>query len=614
MTENRKPASNDAKHEVQFYESEGYLTEVVSRFIREGVAAGEPVIIIAASEHRESLTAALRDDGFDVDSSVRVGKLVFLDARNTLSTFMVGGMPDDESFKKQIGGVIEKARVRKPGATVRAFGEMVDLLWRDGNSEAAVRLEELWNQLAATHDFALLCGYTMSNFDGEAHTGKFEYVCGQHTHVKPTEQYSKASDSQARLHEITLLQQRARSLESEMERRKALELSLRELVSREQAARSEAENASRLKDEFLAILSHELRTPLNAILGWSQILESRSDPQTVARALDVIGRNAKLQLSLINDLLDVSRIMTGKMVLKSDPVDLGQVIRASLDTVRPAALAKGIETEAFVDEPAPFMVGDADRLQQVLWNILMNAIKFTPKGGKVELRLEQDDSHLRILVKDTGIGIEPAFLPFVFDRFRQGDTGTTRRTGGLGIGLAVARYLVEAHGGTISAESAGPGFGATFTISFPISRPDDQADREQAAKNRPVLEGFHILVVDDERDTCELFKFVLEEAGASVGVALSADEALNLLASQPFDLVLADIGMPNKDGYAFIAAVRAHPMPEVRNILMIAVTSYTAEHFRTQAEAAGFDDFITKPVSPAQLTKSVAERLIGRAR
>jgi CheY-like chemotaxis protein len=277
-------------------------------------------------------------------------------------------------------------------------------------------------------------------------------------------------------------------------------------------------------------------------------------------------------------------------------------------------LAKGIEMEVFVDEPAPFMVGDADRLQQVLWNILSNAIKFTPKGGKVDLRLEQDDSHLRILVKDSGIGIEPAFLPFVFDRFRQADTGTTRRSGGLGLGLAVARYIVEAHGGTISAESAGPGFGAIFIVSFPLSRPDEQADRELAAKNKPLLEGYRILVVDDERDTGELFKFVLEEAGAIVAVASAADEALTILPSRSFDLVLADIGMPGKDGYAFIEAVRAHSLPEVRNVIVIAVTSYTAEHFRTQAGTAGFDDFITKPVPPAQLTKFVADRLTGRAK
>src|SRR5262249_6412476 len=240
-----------------------------------------------------------------------------------------------------------------------------------------------------------------------------------------------------RLREISFLQQRARSLESEIQRRKALEANLRDMVLREQAARTDAENAGRLKDEFLAILSHELRTPLNAILGWIQIIDSRNDPVTTARALEVIKRYSKLQLNLINDLLDVSRIITGKMAIKTEPVDLGHVVRASHDTVRPAAMAKGVEVDCIVEEPPPFITGDAERLQQVVWNLLTNAIKFTRKGGKVELRLEQDDSEIQIIVRDTGAGIAQEFLPYVFDRFRQADTGTARRVGGLGLGLAV---------------------------------------------------------------------------------------------------------------------------------------------------------------------------------
>jgi signal transduction histidine kinase len=489
MAEKPQRVRTDSNHQVQFYESDEYLAEVVGRYVAAGLTAGQPVVVIATPEHCKSFTSALKLNGADVDNCVRLGQLTFLDARHTLSTFIVDGTPNGELFKTHIGAVIEKASAGRPGVRVRAFGEMVDLLRHDGNPEAAVRLEELWNELATTYEFSLLCAYSMDSFNGEAYSREFERVCGQHAHVTPTEQYMKAPDDSARLQGISLLQQRARSLESEIETRKALEESLRQLVSREQAARSEAEKASRLKDEFLAVLSHELRTPLNAILGWTQIIESRNEPKTLAKALDVIRRNAKLQLSLINDLLDVSRIISGKMVLKSEPVDLGQVAKASLDTVRPAAITKGIELEVAVQEATPFIAGDADRLQQVLWNLLTNAIKFTPKNGKVELRLEQDDSQLLVIVRDTGVGIDPQFLPYVFDRFRQADTATTRKVGGLGLGLAVVRYLVEAHGGSVSAESPGAGLGATFIVKFPISverraDPTTNGDRRQTHAER----------------------------------------------------------------------------------------------------------------------------------
>jgi len=612
MIEEAGTAPTHPKHHVQFYDNDEYLVGVVERFLRDGLTAGDPLLVIATPEHRETFTAAIKKDGFEIERHVRAGDLTFMDAEGTLGTFMVNGMPDRNSFREHVGGAIDKVRAGGCGVTVRAFGEMVDLLWRHGKSDAAVRLEDLWNELAMTHQFSLLCAYTMGNFTGTAHSRSFESICRQHARVMPTEMYMNARNDEARLREISFLQQRARSLESEIERRKALEANLRNMVLREQAARSDAENAGRLKDEFLAILSHELRTPLNAILGWIQIIDSRNDPVTMARALEVIKRNAKLQLNLINDLLDVSRIITGKMAIKTEPVDLGQVVRASLDTVRPAAMTKAVQVDVIVEEPAPFITGDADRLQQVVWNLLTNAIKFTRKGGKVELRLEQDDFEIQIIVQDTGAGIDPEFLPYVFDRFRQADTGTTRRVGGLGLGLAVVRYLVEAHGGTVLAESPGVGLGATFTVKLPISIATDQTEPGSVVEDKTTLEGIRILVIDDERDTCDLFRFILEERGAAVTAACSADEALNLLALQPFDLVLADIGMPAKDGFAMMAAIRSHPLPHVRGVRAIAVTSYAVEHFRTRALSAGFDDYVTKPIQPDHLTKLVADHLTGR--
>jgi signal transduction histidine kinase/ActR/RegA family two-component response regulator len=612
MIEKAGTAPIHSKHHVQFYENEEFLVGVVARFLRDGLTAGDPLVVIASSDHREKFTAAIKDEGLEVNHHIELGQLIFLDAQETLSTFMVNGMPDRQSFQEHVGAVVEKARAGRPGVTVRAFGEMVDLLWRQGNARAAVRLEELWNELATIHEFSLLCAYTMGNFSGVAHSQKFESVCQQHARVMPTEMYINALDDEARLREISLLQQRARSLESEIERRKALEANLCDMVLRETAARNDAENAGRLKDEFLAILSHELRTPLNAILGWTQIIDARNDQATMARAMEVIKRNAKLQLNLINDLLDVSRIITGKMMIKTEPVDLEQVIRASLDTVRPSALTKGVEVDVMVEEPAPFITGDSDRLQQVVWNLLTNAIKFTRKGGRVQLQLQQDDSEIQIIVRDTGVGIDPEFLPYVFDRFRQADTGTTRKLGGLGLGLAVVRYLVEAHGGSVSAESPGVGLGATFTVKFPISVAEQQTRPEGQAENSATLGGCRILVIDDERDTCDLFRYILEDCGAEVAVARSADEALEILPTKPFDLVLADIGMPAKDGFAMISAVRAHPVSHVRGVRAIAVTSYAVEHFRTRALSAGFDDYITKPIQPTQLTRLVAEHLPRR--
>jgi len=611
MTEKARMVLSNAKHHVQFYERETYLVDVVTQYLREGLTAGDRLIAITTPEHREKFTARLNEEGVNINGHIELGELMFLDAQETLSKFMVNGVPDRSSFHNHVGGLIDQLRAGQWGVGVRAFGEMVDLLWRGGNADAAVALEGLWNELAAAQDFSLLCAYTMGNFTDVAQSDNFERICQEHGRVVPTEMYMNAQDDGARLREISFLQQRARSLESEVERRKALEANLRDMVSREQAARNEAENAGRLKDEFLAILSHELRTPLNAILGWIQIIDSRKDPATMSRALEVIKRNANLQLNLINDLLDVSRIITGKMVIKTDAVDLGQVVRAALDTIRPSALMKGVEVDVTVEEPAPFITGDADRLQQVLWNLLTNAIKFTRKGGRVELQLKHDDSEIQIIVRDTGAGIDPEFLPYVFDRFRQADTGTTRKLGGLGLGLAVVRSLVEAHGGTISADSPGVGLGATFNVKLPISIAAQQA-QTRGALDKADLQGSLILVIDDERDTCDLFRYILEDCGAEVTVARSAEEALDVLPSKPFDLILADIGMPAKDGFAMISTVRAHPASHVRGIPAIAVTSYAVEHFRARALSAGFDDYITKPIQPTHLTKLVADHLTGR--
>ena len=592
-----------ATHAVQFYDGEDFLADAIASFIAAGIAAGQSVVVFATEAHLGAFTTRLAAQGFGLAELCQAGRLTLRDARQTLDAFMSGTMPDAHQFERTVAPVIEHAAARGNHGVVRAYGEMVDVLWKDGQTLAALRLEELWNDLADRHSFSLLCGYAMGHFYKEAHGDDFHEICRRHREVILTEPFSQL-DAAARSLEIARLQQRARTLEYEIEQRQELEAALREalagarraelsslqlaaivessedaivskdpdgvvtswneaaermfgysaaemigqsirriipadrqseeddvlrrvrngetvnhyetircrkdgsyihisltispicdrdgriigaskiardiserkqleaereaLLAREQAARTQAEEANRMKDEFLAVLSHELRTPLNAILGWTQVVQGwRSDPATIRRALEVIDRNARAQAHLVDDLLDVSRIVSGKLQIAFDRIDLTSVLSAAVDGIRPAARDQGVELDVAVGEGAQWVMGDADRLQQVISNVLSNAVKFTPAGGQVAARLDRDWRQPRIVITDTGEGISPAFLPYVFDRFRQADGSAARQHGGLGLGLAVARHIVEAHGGTIVAESAGEGLGSTFTIRFP---------------------------------------------------------------------------------------------------------------------------------------------------
>jgi signal transduction histidine kinase len=484
-------------HVVQFYESESFLCEAVGDFLHEGAEARQPLVVIATPDRWSGFSSRLRAKGSDVDVCRDQGLLTVLDARDTLSAFMIGDMPDERRFLDHVGGVIEQQTRQSTNGGVRAYGEMVDLLWQDGNPDAAIRLEELWNDLAAVHDLSLLCAYAMSNFHREPDQRRFLDVCTHHARVRPADPYGGAADDEGRAREVSRLQQRARALEIEIEYRKRLEAALRkalteraqfeeallgreqdlrnllgereQLLSSERAARAQAEQVSRLKDEFLAIISHELRTPLHAIFGWAHIgSEPRVDEATRQRALEVIQRNARLQLRVVDDLLDISRIVSGKMKISTDIVDLRGIVTAAADSVRPLAQAKPLQLDVVLPPDRVVVRGDAARLQQVIWNLVSNAIKFTPAEGRVVLELAADDRVARIVVTDTGQGIAPEFLPLVFDRFRQADASTTRRQGGLGLGLSVVRHLVEAHGGSVTVESAGTGRGATSTVTVPV--------------------------------------------------------------------------------------------------------------------------------------------------
>jgi len=609
ITKPRVPATD---HIVQFYEDEDFLVERVVDFLNKGFGAGQPAVVIATEAHAGKFRDGLRANGLDVDAAVKGGLLTILDAGATLDSFMTGALPDEELFVSIVGGVIETASARRPGRGVRAYGEMVNVLWNDGNPEAAIRLEQFWNTLLQTYDCSLMCAYGMRNFLHDADGEGLLEVCQQHGHVIPAEGYTWAGSEETRLREITRLQQRAQALETELDRRRELEQALSAALVREQSARADAETASRSKDDFLAVLSHELRTPLNAILGWTQIVDARrTHKDTVSRALEVIGRNAKQQMRLIDDLLDVSRIVSGKMQIAADPVDLTTTIGAAVETVGPAAASKGVEIDVMIDRTARLVTGDADRLQQVVWNLLSNAVKFTPKGGRVEVRLERVNGDAQIVVRDTGPGITPAFLPHVFDRFRQADTSITRRHGGLG--LAVVRYLVEAHGGTATAESAGDGSGATFRVRLPL-RP---ATPNIAIVSRPSPAALppetRVLIVDDERDARELLQYILGQAGATVDVVGSAGEALKMVSAHPYDVVLTDIGMPDCDGYELIAALRALAHPKTPNLRAVAVTAYAGDYHRLRALAAGYDDYLTKPVDPERLSGVISDLVAKKA-
>jgi len=390
------------------------------------------------------------------------------------------------------------------------------------------------------------------------------------------------------------------------------------LLVLEQQARKQAEEANRTKDEFLATLSHELRTPLNAILGWVQVLRSgKLDPTAAARALETIERNARVQAQLIADLLDVSRIITGKLRLDFKPVDLRRIIDAALDSVRPAADAKGIQLEVSIAPLASPVLGDADRLQQVIWNLLSNSIKFTSRGGRVEVRLREADANAVIRVSDTGIGIRPDFLPYVFDRFRQAEGSITRTHGGLGLGLSIVRHLIELHGGTAEVESAGEGEGATFTVRLPLRAelaedPLDNTAVGQSLFSRPdLLSGVRVVVVEDEADTRELLVMALQQCGAEVAAYGSAAEALAALDRAVPDVLLSDIGMPVQDGYDLIHKLRARGPGRGGDVPAAALTAYARAEDRLRALEAGYQTHLAKPVDPSELISTVA-RLAGR--
>ena len=413
-------------------------------------------------------------------------------------------------------------------------------------------------------------------------------------------------------------QRHATELQMEITERKQAEEERAHLLVREQSARAEAEQANRTKDEFLATLSHELRTPLSAILGWSHLVRTgKLDELQMTRAFETIERNARSQSQLIDDLLDVSRIITGKLQIELRPVNLSSVIEAAIDAVRPASESKDIQFETVMDSPACLVPGDANRLQQIFWNLFSNAVKFTPQGGRVRVEVDRGEPHATVSVSDSGIGIKPDFLPYIFDRFRQADGSTTRVHGGLGLGLAIVKHLVQLHQGTVDVESKGSDQGATFTVSLPLASMTSVGDLDittvlgREGNGLPagfseLLDGLRILVVDDELDSRELITAILTRCGSEVRCSESAAEAIQTLREWKPDLLVSDIGMPKEDGYSLVQKLRKMRSKWARAIPAVALTAYATVEDRARALEAGFQVHVAKPIEPEALVRSIA--------
>ena len=449
-----------ADHFVQFYETDSFLLNSLTGFFGTGLDMGDSCVVVASRHRRERLENFLRMSGRDIETARRSGQFFSIDDGELLLQFMVDGEPDAALFYDHIGPIMEQASAR--GARIRIFGEMVSRLCAEQNHSAAIRLEELWNEAAVRYPFSLYCAYPLKAFDADDHSEPLFHICNAHTRVIPGESYTALFDVEDRLRTIVMLQQKAARLEAEIAERK------RALI-RERLARAESEKANRLKDQFLSTVSHELRTPLNVIIGWATMLrDGKLNAVAQQRAVQIIENNARQQSRLIDDILDVARAMSGKIRLNVREVELAPLIAESIRSLSHAASARDINIEFDAPEKCIAVAADPDRLRQIMWNLLSNAIKFTAEKGHIKIDLRASKRYAKIRISDSGRGIDPEFLPYIFDQFRQADGSRTRDKGGLGLGLSIVRHVVELHGGRITAHSPGSGLGATFTVRLPI--------------------------------------------------------------------------------------------------------------------------------------------------
>jgi signal transduction histidine kinase/CheY-like chemotaxis protein len=589
------------QHVAHFCEHERYLIDLQADFVKSGLNRGEACILAITSAHAEKLRERLASTGINLEQHSSAGTIIVLDAEETLARLMVNGMPDHRTFFNLIFGLMEHSR--NEGRDVRICGEMIALLWMERNFAGAIRLEELWNDLMKQCSFSLLCTYPMSSLEAEMHAIPLTQVCANHSYVYPGESFSGLKTFQDQLQEILLLQRKARSLENQISERFKVEEKLRETQAELEKKKVDAENANRSKDEFLATISHELRTPLNSMLGWTKILSTlQPDPEIVSRAVSNIEKSVRVQAQLIEDLLDVSRLDTGKLRLNCSLIELAPQIQAAVETVRPAAQAKQISIHLAIDSPGLQFKADPSRIQQIMRNLLYNSIKFTSSGGGIEVRLFKRDGRVIIEVRDNGEGIRPDFLPHVFEIFRQADATTTRAHGGLGVGLAIVRQLVELHGGSVEAESRGEGLGSTFRVKLPSQAA--AAEQRKALNSEsvvPSLANLRILVVDDQAEVRELLETILTHYDSEVKTVDSVEKALELVSVWMPDVLVSDIAMPGTGGYELIRKIRSLPADEGGSISAVALTALNRLEDQMQAIDEGFDVYVSKSAEPEEL-------------
>jgi signal transduction histidine kinase/CheY-like chemotaxis protein len=579
-------------HAVQFYESHEFLCGVVARFIGQGLRTGAGAVLLLTAAHKLSVRNQLEADGIDVATALATGRLLFLDAHESLDGFMRGGQVDDARFFALLAAVIERVS-GAAGTRLRAYGEMVDLLWKEGLIEAALRLEQLWDEVTRTRPLSLLCAYDMENFQVGGDSAPFDRICAAHTRVIPTERFRQSDVIDARYREIAQLQQRARALVSELPRRTRAEQLVREREEELRRQNESLEAALRAKDEFLAMLGHELRNPLAPILLAVDLLRQRHGE---ASECAVIERQVKHLVRLVDDLLDVARLVRGKVTLHKRVIELADVIARGielapvLDITRREDLALRVPAEGL-----PVDV-DPERMAQVVSNVLTNAVKYSDPGSPIVVSASGSDGRVLLSVRDAGVGIAPELIDRVFELFVQEKQTVDRTGGGLGLGLAIVRNIVELHGGLVSAHSDGAGRGTELRVELPLCATltsSSHSDARHGADAVPAARTMRrILLVDDNEDAACLLGQVLERMGHAVAIAHDGPSALELAARFDPDVALLDIGLPVIDGHQLGARLR-----EQRPVLrLIAISGYGDRAIRTRSLTAGFEAHLVKPI------------------
>jgi signal transduction histidine kinase len=592
----RRIATAPGSHIVRYYDDDAALVHEVGQLVTAGLATGEPAVVIATPTHRDGLERRLRAQRVNLVDARRAGRYVPLDAAETLARITSDGWPDPVRFGEVVGGTVGRAAAAGSGAQVRAFGEMVALLWADGRRDAAIRLEELWNELARDHAFSLVCAYPISAFGAHADEAPFSSVSALHTEVFPTEAYTAITEADARLRAVAALQQKAAALESELLHRRGLEEELNAKV--EQLA-----DGDRRKDEFLAMLGHELRNPLAPVSAALEVMRLRADdPQRIGKAREVVERQIAQMTRLVDDLLDVSRITRGQIELREESVALAALVERAVEVARPLIDERGHRLSLDLPEGPVIFRGDRSRLEQVFANLLSNAAKYTDVGGHIWLRALVEDEEVVISVRDDGEGLTPELRDRVFDLFVQGPDTRSMARGGLGLGLTLVRQLVQLHGGEISALSDGPGKGSEFLVRLPYV-----AATHGPSLGAPALDAIgrqrRILLVDDNVDAAEALAELLREYGHNVRTAHAAGTGINEALRMRPEIVLLDISMPDADGYEVARRLRT----ELGETLIVALTGYGEPRHRERSREAGFDHHLTKPVDMREL-----ERLLTR--